>query len=99
MSQVRIHALESFHAALLAQRLAREAEVRRMAKAVEAENKPTNIYPLVKQVKDTIQSLGYASAAKLYKRKIPFTIFYYMAFGKLPTTRIIHNSDKIIKCI
>lgn len=35
-------------------------------------------------VADTIAVHGYADAAMLFKRKLPFSLFYGLAFGRAP---------------
>lgn len=35
-------------------------------------------------VRDTIQVHGHFEAARLHRKKVPFSLFYWMAFGRTP---------------
>lgn len=56
-----------------------------------------NIFTLTEQIKDNIQAFGHFEAAQVAKKRIPFTLFYFFAFGRLPSTvlkvRPIFNSS------
>lgn len=67
-------------------------------------------YPLAEQIKDTIAVHGHAATAKMFAKKIPFTLFHFYAFGYLPRTRLIREPiynasnravvtvDRVVRC-
>lgn len=46
-------------------------------------------YPLAEQIKDTIAVHGHGEAAKLYRKRIPFSLFHFYAFGFLPRAALV----------
>lgn len=54
-----------------------------------------NVYTLTEQIKDNIKAFGHFEAAKIARKKIPFTLFHFFAFGYLPrvTVRIVEEHD------
>lgn len=57
-----------------------------------------NVYTITEQIKDNTSAFGYHAAAKMYVKKMPFTLYYFLLFGRLPTTRLTHDK-KVIHCV
>lgn len=47
-----------------------------------------NVYTLTEQIKDNIAAFGHFEAAKIARKKIPFTLFHFFAFGYLPRVKL-----------
>jgi hypothetical protein len=47
-----------------------------------------NAFTLKEQIQSNIEAFGFYEAAKLLRKKVPFTLYHFFAFGYLPRAKL-----------